>query len=49
MGGHFVKGSTRAERKRAAIAKGRGGGGGAPSNGGAKRPKLSKNQKSRLL
>ena len=47
MGGHFVKGSTRAERKRAAIAKGRGGG--ASSNGGAKRPKLSKNQKSRLL
>lgn len=48
MGGQFVKGSTRAERKRAAIAKGRGGGG-APSSSGAKRPKLSKNQKSRLL
>ena len=47
MGGQFVKGSTRAERKRAAIAKGRGGG--ASSAGGAKRPKLSKNQKSRLL
>merc|ERR1712168_1574693 len=44
----FVKGSTRADRKRAAMAnspKGRGGG----SSGGRKRQKLSKNQKSRLL
>ena len=48
MGGQFVKGSTRAERKRAAIASSKGRGG-ASSSGGAKRPKLSKNQKSRLL
>lgn len=48
--GQFVKGSTRAERKRAAIANSKGRGG-ASSGGGAggKRQKLTKNQKSRLL
>lgn len=50
VGGNFVKGSTRAERKRAAIAGSKGrGGGGASGGAGGKRQKLSKNQKSRLL
>jgi len=44
--GQFVKGSTRAERKRAAIANSKGRGG---ASSGGKRQKLSKNQKSRLL
>jgi len=45
----FVKGSTRAERKRMAVANSKGRGGGGSGGSGGKRPKLSKNQKSRLL